>query len=65
MFQVVKIPKDKQLSFMDHMAKSIKDGELSISTKLKRLLIKESTKNMASTSTDHSTSDQDFHEENC
>jgi len=54
------MPKDKQLSFMDHMAKSIKDGESSISTKLKRLLIKESTKNMASTSTDHSTLDQDF-----
>ena len=54
------MPKDKQLLFMDHMAKSIKDGELSISTKLKRLLIKESTKNMASTSTDHSTLDQDF-----
>jgi hypothetical protein len=40
---------------------SNKDGELSILIKLIRLKLRDSMKNLDSTSTDHSTSDQDSH----
>jgi hypothetical protein len=62
MFLEVKMKKVKQLSYGIEMVKEllIRDGRLSILIKPPKLELKDSTKNSASTLTDHSISDQDF-----
>jgi len=60
MFQVEKILKDKQFGYGVNMVEPTRDGKFSILTSNQRFQLKDSTKNTDSTSTDHSTSNQDF-----
>jgi hypothetical protein len=59
-----KMKKDKLLEYKIEMVEKvellIRDGRLSILIKPPKLELKDSTKNLASTLTDHSISDQDF-----
>jgi hypothetical protein len=59
MFQVEKILKDKEFGHGIDTTKLTRDGELSMLTKLRRKEEVDSTLNMVSISTEHSTSDQD------
>ena len=61
MFQVEETPKVNQSSSGATTEKLTRDGESSILTKLRRSKIRDFTRIPDSTSTDHSTSDQDFH----
>jgi hypothetical protein len=65
MLLVVKMKKAKQLLSTTRMETRItmptKDGRLSILIRLEPSELRDSTRNSASISIDHSTSDQDFH----
>jgi hypothetical protein len=55
-----RILKDKQFGYGRNTVKPTRDGQYSILTSNQRFQRKDSTRNSASTSTDHSISDQDF-----
>jgi hypothetical protein len=61
MLKEEKMLKAKQLVFGEITEESINNGKLSILIRLKVNKLRDSAKNGASISTDHSTSDQDFH----
>jgi hypothetical protein len=56
----IMILKDNKLSSGRNTMAGIKDGELHMSTKLRKKLLRDMTVNTDSTSTEHCTSDQDF-----
>jgi len=60
MSQEERMKKVNQFGLGSSMMEPTRDGRSSILTKHQRFQLKDSTKNMDSTSTDHSTSDQDF-----
>jgi hypothetical protein len=60
MFQEEKILKDKPFGSGRNTEEPTRDGQFSMLTRHQRQRLKDSTKNSASISTDHSTSDQDF-----
>jgi hypothetical protein len=60
MSQEERILKDKQFGYGRSTVKPTRDGQYSILTSNQRFQRKDSTRNSASISTDHSTSDQDF-----
>jgi hypothetical protein len=59
MFQTQKMLKDKKLESKTILEEAIKDGQLFILIKLKRIELRASTKSSVSISIDHSTSDQE------